>query len=1470
LVGIKFDRITQDYFLTSINKTETFQGTGSRLQFMLSYPPEVTIGSSSVTINGIPVLRELFTLSWKTSNTSGYTKYIGVLTLKSAPKVNDLIIVSYKVNQVILNAADRIQYYYDSVAGSLGKDLAQLMSGIDYGGVVVDGLGFNTSVGYDSEPYFTGKWDSFDPNYTDFSEVVAADRHSFTLPYTPTDDTQINVYVTTPSQQVYSNLDGVTKIYQYDNLTYNYPKATLAISNTTSGYVNTTLTSVNIIGSVITMVVGNTTGVSPGMGIIGTGFSRLQIVDKVINATTVSLTTVPSVGLLVTGQSVTFTYNYAGSNRLTLSSTNNIVPNSVITSNSNTFTFNTKVVSVIDANNIVIDKILYNNISTGTAVTFTHSLTDPQDVAIYPSGVLELVNAPPAGSTLTITGVLDPIRLDDEFFETEDQKNPNAIMPTPVANCVTAISVLNYGTYTSIPSVTIESSPLESSSLAYTATVGTVSMQVVDAVISTSGRGYAVGDTLTTNGVTFKVSALNTGTGSVTHIAGTVVTVSSTVGLSVGDSFIPIGNGAYELTAGTIFYVSEITNLTTIKLATTLANATAQPATSIIFTSSAVASTTFKSGTSAGSPKTLAITNSGTFTGALPSTAQSTTTSGNGTNCSLTLKYGLKSISLDTNGFGYTSVPSVYIGTPWAASISVDLNETVFYNGNNYLVIQAGVLDTQAPTHITGDVTYGSAILRYEGTVGTAQATINKGIINIPADFEVNENYKFTFRKSTSDGSMATNDADYDTALSGGAFSGSTLTSALGIAPGDIVVDGDGFVTPTSSPAPEEVVPGQVVDTLAIKVYDIPASKSASIKVDKYYSLLNQTTFDITQIPNSPGAVIVKAGNNILTQLTDYTVDYSNRKVVLSSSLATGTLVTIFSIGTVGYNILDVDYFIGNGQTTEFITKASWIDTDVTSLVYVNGVVASPTIFKTDSTYETSGLVGLTFHTAPPAGALINYIIVSGNEHTFAVTKTERISPTGTNSYTLENLIGTSLPNESNMIVRVDQQILSAPINSYFTIGKNRLKYSIDPTLVLPGSVYNSNILVSVGNTLLTSGIDYQVDISGVTVIINRQVYKRFTGMKMVVSVVTSNGYYYTPSTHTITFAQSYDNTHTIEVTASYIHNVLDVERTTTNVTSAATLVEGSAEYYVHKAVAGGVVKLNRAVLNSSYVWVLKNTTLLVPDVDYALNDDNSSIRLLNALSANDTITTITYGSTGLSARISYMQFKDMLNRVSFKRLSENKLTKLTRALTWKDSTIEVASTAKLNVPNIGLNRPGVIEIAGERIEYFTITGNVLGQLRRGTLGTGVRSNYPIGTYVQDIGSSETIPYNDSQVVENLVSDGTHTVNLGFVPASADEIEVFVSGIRLKKKPYALHDANSITQSNPSGDVIFPAEFTVDGQTSQVTLTNLVPLGTNITVIKRTGVAWDYSTNIIDDDNEVANFIKATPGAWYTGLHPIV
>lgn len=1168
LIKMKFDRITQTYFITQLEETETKTGTGSRLQWPLAWAPDIRIGKSTVIINGVEALRDTYRLVVTKSVAKGYTSYAGSIIFDTAPENGASISVTYIKDWSLLNAADRVQYYYDPATGELGKDLTQLMTGIDYGGVVVSGLGFEVGSGWDSLPYYTEKWDTFDSTFDDYITQVSANYTGvFTLPYVPPKDTIINVYhieqylKTIPS-------DGFTLVHSYEFSVQN-PKV----------YVTTTVNSVG-------------------------------------------------------------TINTAGSFVLNVASTSNVEVGDVVTTEVNgVFGYNTTVTEIINGTSVRLDQILFAELDAGEAVTFAHDLIEPLDVNLYANGTLILSNIIPVGSNLNIKGTLEAVKIDDNSIVMDGESS------------------------------------------------------VVD--ITSFGLTVATGDTI-------------------------------------------------------------------------------------------------------------------------------------------------------------------------------------------------------------------------------------------------------ILRKSTSDGSVAPQETDYDTALSGGNLAYSTAT---GLAADDIIVDGDSFVTPTSSSAPEEVVPGQVVDAVAIKVYDKPSSGSANIKIDSYVGDGSTTVFDITQTPNSAQALIVKITrgeeidgvptlvSTIKTVDDDYVVDYANQQVIFNVAPLEQELVSIFTFGFNGSNILDLDYFVGNGATTEFVTRAAWVE-PVTYVIYVNGVPVSPELFETDNSYDSARRIGIRFSVAPEQGDLITYVIVSGAEQTFAITKTERIAANGGTTYNLIYNIGDALPIESNMIVRVDQEILKGPNNSYFTIKSNRLNYTIDPSKFLPYTVDVNDIVVLAAGQLLRPGTDYILDLSGITVKINKTTYKKYSGKELIISIRQGQGYTYVPPVGDqpakITFAQSYVSGQVVEVISSYKHDILDIQRTAINVTSNFELTADSVEYYNYTGVSGGKILLDRPVVDDNYVWVVKNGTLLTPNADYKLNPDHISITLEKEPDANDEFTLITYGSNVLTTGIAYMQFKDMLNRVHFKRLSLNKQTRLASDLHYNDVTITVEDASNFDLPNPAQNKPGVVEIRGERIEYFSLNGNVLGQLRRGTLGTGTVSTYRAGTVVQDIGPSETLPYTEHSVVKQIVSDGTNTVALDFVPKlypirdpktnqvryTPSDIEVFVGGydttsvwapnvlyvvgtivtigsytyrcvvehtssvsfrndsanwqffignIRLKKEAYKVHNVN-VAPDSPEGDVELAADFTVTGNTAALTLTNKLTFGTQVTVIKRQGTQWDSTLNIQNDDSKIAKFLKATPGIWYTEL----
>ena len=840
----------------------------------------------------------------------------------------------------------------------------------------------------------------------------------------------------------------------------------------------------------------------------------------------------------------------------------------------------------------------------------------------------------------------------------------------------------------------------------------------------------------------------------------------------------------------------------------------------------------------------------------------------------------------------------------------------------------------------TVNIIYMSNLTRIDGPDNVMDTIIADGISNvvtIPNTVDINAGDKIIIRKSTSDGSIKPHELDYDTALSGGDLAYQT---AQGIAPEEIIVDGDAFVTPTTSPAPEEVVPGQVVDAVAIKVYGLPSDRPARFKIDSYIADGETSSFVVNNNVNSDEAVIAKVGNAIVS---NYTIDMEASAVVFDTAPTAGSSVTLYSFGKGGSDILDLDAFVADGTSLEFITKAPWSEF-FTTLTYLGNSVVTPEYFRTDASYDFADRIGIRFTVAPAAGQVINYIIAKGIERKFIVTSNETLPTDGaTTTFELSTLIGKKLPLESNVIVFANNEILSGPNVSYFTIGNNQLSYTISAEQALPYSVDYSEIKVYVGEEQLEVTTDYSVELGGITVKLKRKAYNKYVGKTLAVSITANVSY--TCTTNSITFNQTFTSSDVVKVISSYNHNALDIRRTDVSVETFANLEQGTAEFYQYMSAINGVIQLSKYIVDEDSVWLTKNNVLMTSGVDYKLNDDRMSLTLAEPLGATDTVGLIMFAnSLELQSQIAFMQFKDMLNRVHYKRLSAQKQTRLVQDLNFADTEIHVADASVLSEPSPANNKPGIIEIAGERIEYFVKAGNVLSGLRRATLGTGAPATHLANNVVQDISISETLPYAERAIITQIKSTGnTNIIDLPYVPAKSatwttsetipagygqsDEIEVFVGGyadtpwapnteyatgdiitygnntykvlathvtgdkftsnvtiqnesnpdvvtlvsassvkslfvgnIRLKKSPYSIFNVN-VGVDSPDGDVAYDADFSVDGTSSAVRLTNKVQPGTQVTVIKRVSDPFPVSDHDLYYVGNIARFLNAEPGA---------
>ena len=231
------------------------------------------------------------------------------------------------------------------------------------------------------------------------------------------------------------------------------------------------------------------------------------------------------------------------------------------------------------------------------------------------------------------------------------------------------------------------------------------------------------------------------------------------------------------------------------------------------------------------------------------------------------------------------------------------------------------------------------------------------------------------------------------------------------------------------------------------------------------------------------------------------------------------------------------------------------------------------------------------------------------------------------------------------------------------------------------------------------------------------------------------------------------------------------------------------------------------------------------------------------------------------SSLVRYRIFKDILNRTIYSRI-DTPPTKLAKPITQLSLSIEVEDGTNLIEPNRTKNIPGVLMINKERIEYLVKDGNVLKQLRRGTLGTGVANIHPKGEQVFLADISKYVPYVDT--TQSQTATNVSIVNLNFLPLSTDEFEVFVNGLRLNGKPFAKFDA-TVGLDSPEADSIVPADYVIEyynnQQNARIVIQSPAILNIeqkNIVIVRKKGNIWQrLGESITETETSIGFFLRA-------------
>ena len=733
-------------------------------------------------------------------------------------------------------------------------------------------------------------------------------------------------------------------------------------------------------------------------------------------------------------------------------------------------------------------------------------------------------------------------------------------------------------------------------------------------------------------------------------------------------------------------------------------------------------------------------------------------------------------------------------------------------------------------------------------------------VVNL-IDVTAEDGDRFILRKTTSDGSFLPDGDSFDTLLEGGNLE---YGNARGVNAEDIDIDGDLFVTPVSSAGPEELVPGQVMDTVDIKVYERTGQGQGEVYNQNYITDGTTSEYDLGLFPNSDDAVIVKLGTTVLSN-SEYVVDRSTQTLTFNSTPDAGQRLTILSIGQNGQNIIDINTIVSVGGTPILETKVQWTK-DLQFVYTVNG--KEPEEGTVIPTQNDDGFVVFEFAAGDtPAGTVLDYEIYANDDQQnySKVMKDTFIADGSTNSFDLTVAPAVKQPAQFYTIVEVNGRIQSPGYNiQYIVTDPLQIEYELEK-FQIPDSTLNTAFLeVYVNGKKLTQSSEYLVSVGNSSIVLDSGLLN--VGDELELFVKDTGDYQMDGTTLTFNAGKEPETDDIINVYSFTNHDVTGLERYTYDMVARSSLTKGLDEFTRFHSIKGGKIELASAAVGVQYVWVMVDGEWLMPTVDYELSLDKRIVHLKDAPADGVTVDVLHFAAPVSSPRIAFRQFKDILNRTHYKRVDNAQGIVLAQDLNDFDLRIEVEDATLLPNPDRRSNKPGIMFIQGERIEYFVKDGNTLRQLRRGTLGTGVGISYPAGTAIEAQGPNKNIPYADEVITTNIdATEGQTRVVLDWIPtAGVNEFELFVAGRRMRKTELEVFDP-TLAIDSPQGDITLPAEFTVEltynenGSVAlaEIVLTSPTSEGNRITIVRKQGKLWtDPGTPLKDMQNDIGNFLR--------------
>lgn len=602
-----------------------------------------------------------------------------------------------------------------------------------------------------------------------------------------------------------------------------------------------------------------------------------------------------------------------------------------------------------------------------------------------------------------------------------------------------------------------------------------------------------------------------------------------------------------------------------------------------------------------------------------------------------------------------------------------------------------------------------------------------------------------------------------DSVIDGGSWDAyRNLAGAQGINPEDIVIDGDGFYTADTSYAPEELVPGQVTESLGINVYTKNSAGSPIVFSNNFdvMEVDTLTRHHLSIVPASINNIVVVFDNAMMNYTTStmfsssdqFTIDWENGDIIISPQTVTGKVgYTVISIGggdpTSPPGVVDVAFVSTVDSIAQVQSLAFYSDIN-SAYVTVNGVSIPAVTTSTDYGYM------LTYSSQDNKRAAVDvYNLPSGRNTVQAWffstqdqyyneinEQTILVGDPPANTYTLTNPPKNIGPADAQVIVEIidnqglNRRRLIPPYIAYYYVNSNSV-FAVNDKAPLPlGSYTIHNTRVYVNGSKIRPGFDYIVNLDNTITIT-----KPLSNNDLIAIVDLANPYEYDILDNQITIT---------DPTPGYRIRVMTFANQDGMLMETERFIGNPNKRY----------RLSRAVLNDNYVWVEVDGIPLTSKLDYNVLDDQITIQLNDTFHnyESDTIVITSIHDRDLSATVlGYRIFTDMFNNTTFKRLSAKNSTYLTKPLNFYDTEIHVADSTVLTTPVKSKKIPGVVIIDGERIEFFKLKDNVLSQLRRATLGTAPKFYSDILTKVIDQSKNQNIPFKETVLRQTILTTST-------------------------------------------------------------------------------------------------------------------